>query len=513
MNNLQRYTRNLIKWMLAAICLVPALGWAHGAPDIPPSRGVYCNGIGGVSWPPDGTGISDLGCRAAALYFNNTADREYSVAHWHEFAKLIGNYENDDAVKAQIPDGKLCSAGNPKHAGMSVVTPDWHKTIVTLSNGTMRVRMIGPILHTPSYIRFYLTKPGFNSATMPLKWENLEAPIEKKVNLEDVKPTAGMMPPPPPGLSPVGYFAFDIPVTGGARENAILFTRWQRYDTAGEGFYNCSDITVRDSGIPPSPWTEKGPFISPATTPKVGERVQFRLLGDNAEGSELINVQVPITASNLTADKWGPELANLITAKTDIIRLGKMVNNTIVYYPTNIYDNLVFVSNKAYLAVMSIIPGDGQVPVNPTAPVAKISGPATVQSGKPFTFNASQSVGYNGPLSYSWAIIGANQPYNQVTVNGAAVTVTQPTKHTARLNVRDPQNGKTSQVEFDFTVTPSGGGGDYPPYVPGGQHEAGKIYSHNGENYKCKYAAWCSGSAQYYEPGKGLAWGEAWDKQ
>ena len=136
-----------------------------------------------------------------------------------------------------------------------------------------------------------------------------------------------------------------------------------------------------------------------------------------------------------------------------------------------------------------------------------------MQSGRPFTFSASQSVGHNGPLLYSWTVIGMNKPYNQMTVNGVAVTVREPTEHEVRLLVRDEQNGKTGLAQQTFIVTPSSGGGEHPPYVPGGAHEAGQTYTHNGKNYKCKYTSWCSGSVQYYEPGKGLAWREAWDEQ
>ncbi|MCV5901510.1 lytic polysaccharide monooxygenase, partial [Escherichia coli] len=33
--------------------------------------------------------------------------------------------------------------------------------------------------------------------------------------------------------------------------DAVLYTRWQRIDVAGEGFYNCSDITLNGTGTTP----------------------------------------------------------------------------------------------------------------------------------------------------------------------------------------------------------------------------------------------------------------------
>lgn len=101
------------------------------------------------------------------------------------------------------------------------------------------------------------------------------------------------------------------------------------------------------------------------------------------------------------------------------------------------------------------------------------------------------------------------------TVSGTAYKVTQPTTFKARLNVRDQQNGKTSQAEFDFTVSPASGGEDYPAYKEGTPYKAGDIVTNQGKNYRCKphpYTAWCAGAAWAYAPGSGTAWEQAWDE-
>ena len=104
---------------------------------------------------------------------------------------------------------------------------------------------------------------------------------------------------------------------------------------------------------------------------------------------------------------------------------------------------------------------------------------------------------------------------NGATVGGNAYTVTEATVFTARLNVRDQQNGKTGQAEQNFTVTPGGGGEEYPAYKEGTAYKAGDIVSNRGNNYRCKpqpFTPWCAGAAWAYAPGTGAAWDQAWEQ-
>ncbi len=62
MNNLQRYTRNLINWVLALAILMPALAIAHGGVIFPVARQIYCKML-----PDFWSGSpSDAGCAALA---------------------------------------------------------------------------------------------------------------------------------------------------------------------------------------------------------------------------------------------------------------------------------------------------------------------------------------------------------------------------------------------------------------------------------------------------------------
>jgi len=510
MNNLQRYTQYLIKWVLAAALLVPALGWAHGAVDTPIARQVKCQKDGGYWASQDGSSIKDKGCRGAALVFSTPAEWAYQFQQWNEVAHLIAapGYNDPAIVEQQVPDGKLCSAGDDKKAGLNRVSADWFRTDVTPVNGMMTVRIIGTAPHVPSFAKVFLTKPGFDPTKSPLTWRDLVLIHTEQLTV--AKTNWGNSPPAIPGAS--GYFEFLVPVPSGQSGNATLFVQWQRIDPAGEGFYNCSDINIVNA-VTPGQWFDMGQFIDAIMGGlKPDDSVHFRILDNTPAAKEIVDITLPITGSNLDPKVWGQQLANQINPA--IAKVGEKQNGNIVFNTADPSANSVYATVQGYAQAMAIIPGGGQNPVNPTAPIARISGPTTLQSGKPFTFSASQSVGYNGRLKYSWAFIGMTAPYDQVTLNGVTVGVPQTTVHKVRLNVLDAQNNKTAQAEQDVTITPATGGQQPDgPYVPSGSHEAGKIYSHNGENYKCLQKPWCDGSPLYYEPGKGLAWSQAWEKQ
>ncbi|MCG7496595.1 DUF5011 domain-containing protein [Vibrio sp. Of7-15] len=54
--------------------------------------------------------------------------------------------------------------------------------------------------------------------------------------------------------------------------------------------------------------------------------------------------------------------------------------------------------------------------------------------------------------------------------------------------------------------------GDYPQYVAGNSYAAGDIVSNAGGNYQCTVAGWCSQGHEFYEPGVGLYWTDAWNQ-
>ena len=509
MKNLQRYRGDLIKWALAVAFLLPALGWTHGAVDTPIARQVKCQKDGGYWSSQDGSSIKDKGCRGAALVFETPDKWAYQFQQWNEVAHLIKapGYNDPETVKREVPDGKLCSAGDDKKDGLNRVSADWYRTDVIPENGKMDVRIIGTAPHVPSFAKVFLTKPGFDPTTAPLTWDKLTLIHTEQLTV--ARQDWGSSPPAISGAS--GYFQFEVPVPSEQSGKATLFVQWQRIDPAGEGFYNCSDINIVGASIPEE-WYELGQFIDPVMGDlKAGDKVHFRILDNSPQAKEVIDLTLPITASNLDANIWGKQLSDRINPA--VAKVGEKNGGRIEFNLTRPGANAVYTLEKGYSQAMAIVRGEDPGPVDPAPPVARISGPATLKSGQAFTFSGVSSSGSNGPLEYEWAVPGMRQPKNEPTVSGNAESVSQTTTFTARLSVTDQQNGKTGEATFDFTVTP-GSGGDHPAYVEGTDYKAGDIVTNEGKNFKCKphpYTGWCAGPARAYAPGTGSDWTQAWD--
>lgn len=510
MKNSTFYTRHIMRCFLAATLLIPALGWAHGMVDIPVARQGYCNKIGGVWNPPP----SDAGCAEVADLYPNAGEAAYPLSHWHQFVHNIKNYQDyPQAVQSQVTDGHLCSANDPNLRGYDLATANWHKTVVTPVNGQMDVRIQGTQPHVPSTIRIYLSKAGYNPATTPLKWSDLTQVHEETVT--DYK--RDWATPPYVGEPPsIGNFQFKVPVPEGQTGNAVLFVYWQRLDAGNEAFFNCSDITLDQSGTP-APWTEIGTFITQSDAPKVGDNVRARVFGHTNAFLEKVDVSADVTSPDATV--WAAALESKLRPFSGIVKVGiRNDNGAILFDPSRIYGNRVFVSDAKDTYQFGIIDGGGETPIDQRPPLAVYTGPASVKSGEKFTVSASQSVGYNGALRYHWAGVFF-QPSGiaeTATASATAPVVTKPENMDISINVLDPKNGKNNAFKTKIAVTPStGGGDDYPAYAPGTAYKAGDKVTNGGASYQCKEfpaSGWCGQSPAHYEPGKGSHWSDAWDK-
>lgn len=494
MKFLERYMRMFVKLALLASMLAPALTWAHGAVDTPVARQVHCRADPNLWTTP-----IDMGCRAVGTF---------PAQQWNEIAHLVKDYNNQSAIEAAIPDGQLCGAGRSQLDKLNTVQSTWYKTAVVPVNGTMKVRLLATAKHTPSFVRIYLSKPGYSAARSALKWSDLELIHSETINEFRPNPSNPVQP-------ASDYAEFQVNVPAGRSGDAVLFTRWQRIDPAGEGFYNCSDITLGDVGEP-APWPDLGQFISPAIPPQVNvrDKVHFRIMGNSKSGAELVDIKVVITEQNRDPNKWGMEIARQVNAA--IAKIGKRQGSNVVFDPNDFAGNNVFVSEKGYTFSLSI-DSDSAPPVDQRPPIARVDGPDTVKSGQTIAFNGNGSTGHNGALDFKWRVSGMTGADTAATFSGVAPNVANPTQSIARLTVHDKDNNKTAYVDHRFVITPAGdgGGGDYPAYVPGTAYKAGDKVSNRGGVYQCKpfpASGWCSQSPTHYAPGAGSDWQDAWDK-
>ncbi|MGQ6289554.1 lytic polysaccharide monooxygenase auxiliary activity family 9 protein [Serratia sp. IR-2025] len=163
----------------------------------------------------------------------------YQFRQWNEASKNVADYNNPDAVKAAIPDGQLCSAGNVgaewderskvwnDKSGLDAVTA-WRATdIQKTSEGKIDIVYDATATHDPSFFEVYISRPDYNAATAPLKWSDLVL-LEK---VENVKPENQQY-----------KFAVNAKDYTGKH---VIYIRWQRIDPVGEGFYSCSDVNIK----------------------------------------------------------------------------------------------------------------------------------------------------------------------------------------------------------------------------------------------------------------------------
>ena len=271
---------------MALLSSVPSVANAHGWSEFPSARQNTCYEQGGI-WsgtPPN-----------AACAQAKDISGSYPFVQRNEYAKNIQDFNNINAVKAAIPDGTLCYANDSQKRGMGAPHTGWTRT--ELSTGTFEYVFNATAPHNPSFWEFYLTKPNAD-LSKGLAWGDLEL-IQEEGNV----PVNG------------GKYRINVTIPSDRSGDAILFVRWQRNDSAGEGFYNCSDITITGGTTPPpdptpQPDLVRGDlFVSDQFgTPEIGDTVKYDII--NKYGEVARSFDIAIDASNV--NDWARLLASEI---------------------------------------------------------------------------------------------------------------------------------------------------------------------------------------------------------
>ncbi|MEU3406308.1 lytic polysaccharide monooxygenase [Streptomyces sp. NPDC006670] len=188
---------------VAAYAAVPAA--AHGSMTDPVSRVAACYAEG-----PEAP--KSAACKAAVAASGPQAFYDWNAVN---IANAAGK------SRSLIPDGQLCSAGNPKYKGLDLARADWPATPMTAGAHTFRYKGTAP--HKGSF-ELYVTKDGYDPSK-PLKWSDLEAvPFAKATD---------------PAMRDGDYvFGGTLPKKSGRH---LIFSVWQRSDSP-EAFYTCSDV-------------------------------------------------------------------------------------------------------------------------------------------------------------------------------------------------------------------------------------------------------------------------------
>ncbi|WP_404343498.1 lytic polysaccharide monooxygenase [Pseudoalteromonas mariniglutinosa] len=441
---------------------------AHGYMDSPKARQAFCQADGGYWWPADGSNIANLACRAAFLESGHV-----QFIQQHEFSANTPDYLNQAAVAASVPDGTLCAAGDNEKRGMNLASPHWQRSeVVPNSQGDIQVRFLATTPHNPSFWQFYLTKPSYDGATQPLSWADLDL-LEEYGNVDFVKDVNGER-----------YYEMSVSLPAERTGDAILYTRWQRDDVVGEGFYNCSDITiVNDTGpSEPSQWQSVAYFIRQGQDVVVGDSVTVRLFDGN--GHELITQQRQISTANQS--DWASALAAELSENyAHLVQVG--VQNTageIVFSQQDLLTNQVFTTNTNYSFVLTV-----QAAPSNTAPIIHQPDDITVDENSTTAVHLHAFDDQQSTLSYQWHV---PEPLsftgNDANIEITAPAVTEDSPYTIDVVVSDGE--LSSQVSFVFTVTASSED-DPEPSVPAWQSDAvydtGDQVSFQGDIYTAKW--------------------------
>jgi predicted carbohydrate-binding protein with CBM5 and CBM33 domain len=220
-----------VLYALAAAAVVilaaPGTAQAHGALTAPVSRLAACGS--------EGTSAGSAACRAALA----ESGRE-QWADWDNL-RLPGVDGRDRKV---IPDGKLCSAGIDRYAGLDLARADWPATRLT-SGASFAFAYRSTIRHEGTFA-LYVTRDGYDPK-QPLAWSDLES--TPFLSVED------------PAFRDGAYrMKGTLPANKSGRH--LIYTIWRNSSTP-DTYYSCSDVIFAKPATKPANGTTK-PVPKPA---------------------------------------------------------------------------------------------------------------------------------------------------------------------------------------------------------------------------------------------------------
>lgn len=207
---------------------------AHGAVSDPPTRIYGCWDRWKSNHADPAMQTQDPACWAAWQANPN------AMWNWNGIFRegVAGRHEQ------VIPDGKLCSAGNPIYAAAD--TPGAWRT--TAKPYDFRLTLTDPSNHGADYLKIYVTKQGYDAKTEPLTWADLE-----------LVTTTGR-------YGTTSPYVADVSIPRDRRGHHVVFTIWQA-SHLDQPYYQCSDVTFGGDGTTPTPTPT--PTVTPTPTPTV----------------------------------------------------------------------------------------------------------------------------------------------------------------------------------------------------------------------------------------------------
>jgi predicted carbohydrate-binding protein with CBM5 and CBM33 domain len=400
---------------------------AHGYMFSPMARQAFCELQQGYWWPEDGSSIPNAACRGAYL-----SSGHFQFVQQHEFAVNTRNFNNLVEVQANIPNGTLCAGGDIKKKGMDIPSIHWQRSdVVPNANGDINIKFLATTPHNPSFWEFYLSNPGYDGSTTALSWEDINL-VQSHSNIDFIKDADGNR-----------FYEMQVSIPANRVGDAILYTRWQRDDVVGEGFYNCSDITIVRDGVEPDTWFDAGFYLKQGQTPVAGETVNLRVF--DATGQEIVNQQLNVTDTNQST--WSSDLAQDLNLNyAHLLNIGiKDAQGDIAFDSANLLSNVVYLTDKNHTFVLSVKPAA----VN-TAPIVDDIADVALDEASSVAIHVHAFDDEQANLSFTWTMPSQlSYTGSDANITLVAPTVEQDTNFNVSVAVSDGMLTTTKS----FTVT------------------------------------------------------------
>ncbi|WP_106396627.1 lytic polysaccharide monooxygenase auxiliary activity family 9 protein [Actinocorallia populi] len=220
---------------VAPVAGLAAPASAHGSMELPLSRVLAC-------YQENPESPKSAACKAAVAAGGTQAFYDWNGVR---IGDVAGRH------RQVIPDGRLCSAGNPAFRGLDLPRADWPATDLKAGTDyTFRFKVTA--VHRGGF-QLFITKDGYDP-TKPLTWASLET--EPFLNAPD--PTVSG-----------GYYNLSGRIPAAKKGRHLIYAIWQRTDSP-EAFYSCSDIVLGGGGTtaPTTPGDTAAPQPTKTAAPR-----------------------------------------------------------------------------------------------------------------------------------------------------------------------------------------------------------------------------------------------------
>jgi chitin-binding protein len=271
--------------------LVPGDAAAHGYIAQPPARNEMCKSRLNIAGA----------CQAAARRGSSEAFYTPQGSRYQGAGHL--DYRH------RIPDGKLCSGGNPTYAALDMLTmpgQDWPTTrVVPNEDDEIDLTYRITAFHGTDHIKYYVTRQPYASSKV-LRWADLEELCE----IDTDKLSAA---------DPLPHQRCRLPSAQSGRH--LIYAAWPVSASHGtqETFVTCADVEIEGRNLP---WKNIGDDVVASAGLDGGATATLRIFDNQARGIEVQRTRYT-APSPMQAAHWLGAIARIVNEnEKSVVRLG-----------------------------------------------------------------------------------------------------------------------------------------------------------------------------------------------